>query len=93
MTMADKTSANAAAGGDIMKQTIAMMQAISRDNGQIVDIIGVIDSIAFQTNITALNAAVEAARAGNRGAVLPLLLEKCAIWPAGAHRQQRKLRD
>ena len=67
MTMADKTSANAAEGGDIMKQTIAMMQAISRDNGQIVDIIGVIDSIAFQTNILALNAAVEAARAGAQG--------------------------
>ena len=44
-----------------------MMQAISRDNGQIVDIIGVIDSIAFQTNILALNAAVEAARAGESG--------------------------
>lgn len=67
MTMADKTSANATEGGDIMKQTIAMMQAISRDNGQIVDIIGVIDSIAFQTNILALNAAVEAARAGESG--------------------------
>ena len=59
MTMADKTSANAAEGGDIMKQTIAMMQAISRDNGQIVDIIGVIDSIAFQTNILALVVAAE----------------------------------
>ena len=67
MTMADKTSVNATEGGDIMKQTIAMMQAISRDNSQIVDIIGVIDSIAFQTNILALNAAVEAARAGESG--------------------------
>ncbi len=67
MTMADKTSANAAEGGNIMKQTIATMQTISRDSSQIVDIIGVIDSIAFQTNILALNAAVEAARAGESG--------------------------
>src|SRR5690606_16068309 len=67
MTMADSTSANATEGGHIMKQTITMMQAISRDNSQIVDIIGVIDSIAFQTNILALNAAVEAARAGESG--------------------------
>ena len=43
------------------------MQSISRDNSQIVDIIGVIDRIAFQTNILALNAAVEAARAGEAG--------------------------
>lgn len=67
MTMADRTSANASEGGDFMKQTIGMMQSISRDNGQIVDIISVIDSIAFQTNILALNAAVEAARAGESG--------------------------
>nr|WP_318381732.1 PAS domain-containing methyl-accepting chemotaxis protein [uncultured Enterobacter sp.] len=67
MTRADETSTNAMNSGNIMKQTISMMQSISRDNGQIVDIIGVIDSIAFQTNILALNAAVEAARAGESG--------------------------
>ena len=67
MTMAGRTSANASEGGDFMKQTIGMMQSISRDNGQIVDIIGVIDSIAFQINILAFNAEVEAARAGEPG--------------------------
>lgn len=67
MTMAGRTSANASEGGDFMKQTIGMMQSISCDNGQIVDIIGVIDSIAFQINILALNAEVEAARAGEPG--------------------------
>lgn len=67
MTRADETSSNAMNSGNIMKKTISMMQSISRDNGQIVDIIGVIDSIAFQTNILALNAAVEAARAGESG--------------------------
>lgn len=76
MTMADKTSANAAEGSDIMKQTIATMQAIARDNGQIVDIIGVIDSIAFQTNILALNAAVEAARAGESGRGFAVVAEE-----------------
>ena len=65
--MADQTSASARNGEAIMKQTIGMMQSVSQDNGQIVDIIAVIDRIAFQTNILALNAAVEAARAGEAG--------------------------
>ncbi|MBA7854045.1 PAS domain S-box protein [Enterobacter sp. RHBSTW-00901] len=65
--MADRTSASANSGEAMMKQTIGMMQSISHDNSQIVDIIGVIDRIAFQTNILALNAAVEAARAGEAG--------------------------
>jgi len=67
MIRADETSRNAMNSGNIMKQTITMMQSVSRDNRQIVDIISVIDSIAFQTNILALNAAVEAARAGEAG--------------------------
>lgn len=94
MTMADKTSANAAEGGDIMKQTIAMMQAISRDNGQIVDIIGVIDSIAFQTNILALNAAVEAARAGESGrgfAVVAAEVRNLAQHSASAAKEIKQL--
>lgn len=65
--MADQTSTSAYNGETIMKQTIGMMQSVSQDNSQIVDIIGVIDRIAFQTNILALNAAVEAARAGEAG--------------------------
>lgn len=67
MQMADTTSADAARGGDVMKQTLGTMKSISRDNSKIVDIIAVIDSIAFQTNILALNAAVEAARAAESG--------------------------
>ncbi len=65
--MADQTRTSADHSEAIMKQTIGMMQAVSQDNSQIVDIIGVIDRIAFQTNILALNAAVEAARAGDAG--------------------------
>lgn len=65
--MADRTSSSAHSGETAMKQTIGMMQSVSKDNSQIVDIIAVIDRIAFQTNILALNAAVEAARAGEAG--------------------------
>nr|ABO39201.1 Aer1 [Ralstonia solanacearum K60] len=54
-------------GGRAMAEVVATMEAISQSAGQIADIIGVIDSIAFQTNILALNAAVEAARAGEQG--------------------------
>ena len=54
-------------GKVVVAQVIAMMGSISASAKQIVDIIGVIDGIAFQTNILALNAAVEAARAGEQG--------------------------
>ena len=61
--------ANAAAteGGDIVSAAVAKMAGISDASRRIADIIGVIDGIAFQTNILALNAAVEAARAGEQG--------------------------
>lgn len=54
-------------GGEVMRQVIERMQQIHESSRNIVDIIGVIDSIAFQTNILALNAAVEAARVGEQG--------------------------
>ncbi len=54
-------------GGDTVSQVINTMGAINDSSRKIVDIIGVIDGIAFQTNILALNAAVEAARAGEQG--------------------------
>ena len=54
-------------GGDVVGQVVSTMQSISDFSHQIGDIIGVIDGIAFQTNILALNAAVEAARAGEQG--------------------------
>jgi len=62
------TAANAAArGGEVVGQVVASMQNITESSREISDIIGVIDGIAFQTNILALNAAVEAARAGEQG--------------------------
>jgi aerotaxis receptor len=54
-------------GGDAVSQVVATMSEISASSKKIGDIIGVIDGIAFQTNILALNAAVEAARAGEQG--------------------------
>ncbi|RQO63685.1 hypothetical protein DBR47_03060 [Paucibacter sp. KBW04] len=57
----------AARGGQVVSQVVHTMEDINSSSRQIGDIIGVIDSIAFQTNILALNAAVEAARAGEQG--------------------------
>jgi methyl-accepting chemotaxis protein len=54
-------------GGDVVSQVVSTMGAINQSAQKIVEIIGVIDGIAFQTNILALNAAVEAARAGEQG--------------------------
>ena len=60
-------SGTATRGGSVVEQAVASMHEISSSSRKIGDIIGLIDSIAFQTNILALNAAVEAARAGEQG--------------------------
>ncbi|MBX3610014.1 MAG: HAMP domain-containing protein [Hydrogenophaga sp.] len=57
----------AVAGGEVVGEVVSTMQGIQHSSQKIADIIGVIDGIAFQTNILALNAAVEAARAGEQG--------------------------
>ena len=65
--LAGNASAVAERGGAAVGQVVATMEAINLASRKIVDIIGVIDGIAFQTNILALNAAVESARAGEQG--------------------------
>jgi aerotaxis receptor len=65
--LAGSASQAAANGGRAVSQVVNTMNEITHSSKKIADIIGVIDSIAFQTNILALNAAVEAARAGEQG--------------------------
>ena len=65
--LAVSASSVAVRGGAVVSQVVQTMDAINTSSKKIVDIIGVIDGIAFQTNILALNAAVEAARAGEQG--------------------------
>jgi methyl-accepting chemotaxis protein len=65
--LASSASQVAARGGAVVNQVVGTMNEISMSSRKIADIIGVIDGIAFQTNILALNAAVEAARAGEQG--------------------------
>jgi methyl-accepting chemotaxis protein len=65
--LASGAQAVAVKGGSVVGEVVATMTAIHDSSRRIADIIGVIDGIAFQTNILALNAAVEAARAGEQG--------------------------
>jgi methyl-accepting chemotaxis protein len=65
--LAHRASDVAVKGGEAVNQVVENMKGINDASRQIADIIGVIDGIAFQTNILALNAAVEAARAGEQG--------------------------
>jgi methyl-accepting chemotaxis protein len=65
--LAGSASAAAGQGGVVVGQVVQTMEGITASSRKIADIIGVIDGIAFQTNILALNAAVEAARAGEQG--------------------------
>ena len=65
--LASSAAEVAARGGVVVSQVVATMDEINASSKRIADIIGVIDGIAFQTNILALNAAVEAARAGEQG--------------------------
>jgi methyl-accepting chemotaxis protein len=65
--LAQNAETTARQGADAVHKVVSSMNTIDRSSKQIVDIIGVIEGIAFQTNILALNAAVEAARAGEQG--------------------------
>ena len=66
-TLAGTAFDTAARGGDVMGRVVETMAGIAESSSKVGEIIGVIESIAFQTNILALNAAVEAARAGDEG--------------------------
>ena len=66
-SLANEASGTATKGGEVVQEVIVTMKEISTSSQKIADITGLIDSIAFQTNILALNASVEAARAGEQG--------------------------
>ena len=88
------TRESASKGGDVVSEVVEVMQQIESSSRRINDIIGVIDGIAFQTNILALNAAVEAARAGEQGrgfAVVAGEVRALAQRSAGAAKEIKAL--
>ncbi len=92
--LAASSSQAATGGGKIVDRVVATMEQITASSRKIEDIIGVIDSIAFQTNILALNAAVEAARAGEQGrgfAVVASEVRSLAQRSAGAAKEIKAL--
>ncbi len=92
--LAGLASAAAGQGGQVVGEVVTTMSTISSSSRQIADIIGVIDGIAFQTNILALNAAVEAARAGDQGrgfAVVASEVRSLAKRSADAAREIKSL--
>ena len=92
--LARSASQVAGRGGETVGRVVETMEAISGSSKKIVDIIGVIDGIAFQTNILALNAAVEAARAGEQGrgfAVVASEVRNLAQRSAGAAKEIKAL--
>jgi len=94
--LAVSASSVAAKGGTVVAQVVGTMGAINTSSRKIVDIIGVIDGIAFQTNILALNAAVEAARAGEQGrgfAVVAAEVRSLAQRSAAAAKEIKVLID
>ena len=95
-TMAHNASEVAERGGRVVSDVVQTMNDINTSSRRIVDIIGVIDSIAFQTNILALNAAMEAARAGEQGrgfAVVASEVRSLAQRSAEAAREIKGLID
>ncbi|HZX26224.1 MAG TPA: methyl-accepting chemotaxis protein, partial [Telluria sp.] len=95
-SLAQAASELAVRGGGVVAEVVQTMDSINQSSNKIVDIIGVIDGIAFQTNILALNAAVEAARAGEQGrgfAVVASEVRNLAQRSAAAAKEIKALID
>jgi methyl-accepting chemotaxis protein-1 (serine sensor receptor) len=94
--LANDASSTASNGGEVVEKVITTMHGISDSSQKVADIISVIDSIAFQTNILALNASVEAARAGEQGrgfAVVASEVRNLASRSADAAKEIKALID
>jgi methyl-accepting chemotaxis protein-2 (aspartate sensor receptor) len=94
--LAQEATQTAEHGGNVVGQVVKTMHGISQSSQQVADITGLIDSIAFQTNILALNASVEAARAGEQGrgfAVVAGEVRNLASRSADAAREIKTLID
>src|SRR4029077_18336056 len=92
--LASSASDVAIKGGSVVAEVVQTMDGITQASRKIADIIGVIDEIAFQTNILALNAAVEAARAGDQGrgfAVVAAEVRNLAQRSANAAKEIKQL--
>ncbi|MBN3813922.1 methyl-accepting chemotaxis protein, partial [Paraburkholderia sp. Ac-20347] len=95
-SLAARSAEVAQRGGRVVEEAMETMEAITRSSGKIADITGIIDGIAFQTNILALNASVEAARAGEQGrgfAVVAGEVRNLAQRSAAAAREIKSLID
>jgi methyl-accepting chemotaxis protein len=83
----------AANGGEVIAEVVTTMQGISESSEKIADIIGLIDGIAFRTNILALNAAVEAARAGEQGRGFAVVASEVRTLAARSGQAAKDIRE
>ncbi|RZI42658.1 HAMP domain-containing protein [Herbaspirillum sp. HC18] len=92
-TLVRSASESAMKGGEVVSQVVQTMGSIKESSRKIVDIIGVIDGIAFQTNILALNAAVEAARAGEQGRGFAVVASEVRTLAQRSAQAAREIKD
>jgi methyl-accepting chemotaxis protein len=91
--VADNALVQARQGGDAVDDVVRTMSAINGQAQRISEIIGVIDGIAFQTNILALNAAVEAARAGEQGRGFAVVAQEVRALAGRSGTAAKEIRD